>query len=1254
MHLLAAQKGEIEAEGGAIDLGQSPGEIVFLSAADSDLACLAAAFAGWSRESGTPSLRLANLMRLRHNLSVDLYVERVIAHAKLIIVRLLGGESYWPYGLAEIAAIARQRGIGLVCLPGDDRPDPDLMARSTLPVEAQRRFFAYFHHGGIENARSALAYAAQLIGFSGAAAEPKALPRAGLYWPGAEPETLADLRAYWREEAPVAGLVFYRALLQSCALAPIDSLIAALRARGLNALPVFVNSLKDETAADLLRRLYAEADPAIVLNATGFALASGGGEARADPLILGGAPVLQILMVGETRAHWRESSRGLNARDLAMQVALPELDGRILTRAIAFKAVSRFDAATECDIVMPEPDADRIAFVADLAARWVRLRRLPAAERRLAMILANYPNRDERIGNGVGLDTPASAARLLRILSEAGYRVTDPPTTGAQTIARLLAGPTNARPERGRGDAARARLALADYRAAFARLPETLQRAISERWGAPETDPFFADDEFHLPLIDLGHVFLGIQPARGYNIDPAQTYHDPALVPPHGYFAFYVYLRDRAGIDAVIHLGKHGNLEWLPGKALALSAECYPEAMLGPLPHLYPFIVNDPGEGTQAKRRAGAVIIDHLTPPLARAESYGPLRDLERLIDEYFEAGQLDPRRLPDLEKRILDLAGTSGLAADCGLAGGATGEGALAKLDAYLCELKEMQIRDGLHVFGEAPTGELRDALIVALLRLPRGSGAGDEASLHRALAADLDLGADFDPLNAAFGDPWQGPRPAILAALDAAPWRTTGDTVERLEILALRLVAGQIACLPEWRRSRAILDFLAADLAPRLAASARDEVAHLLAGLAGRFVPPGPSGAPTRGRLDVLPTGRNFHSLDCRAVPTPSAWALGWKSAALLLERHRQDHGEWPRAIALSAWGTANMRTGGDDIAQALALIGAKPRWDDAGSLRVIGFEILPLSLLDRPRIDVTLRVSGFFRDAFPAQIDLFDGAIRAIAELDEPPSANPIAERYRAECAAFTEAGLDPGEAKARAGYRIFGSAPGTYGAGLQALIDERLWQERGDLAASYLAWSGYAYGGGAEGVAAGASLDQRLRRVEAVLHNQDNREHDLLDSDDYYQFEGGLAAAVRHLSGRKPIVWHNDHSRPEAPKIRSLEEEIARVVRARVVNPKWIAGVMRHGYKGAFEMAATVDYLFAFAATADCVADRHFDAVYAAYLEDEKVRDFLNRENPGALQAIAARLLEAQQRGLWQARSNSAPRRLADWAGERGKP
>ncbi len=1251
MHLLAAIPGEITDGSEAVDLGQTPGDLVVLSAADTEITCLALAQkqrVDSAGETSVPSLRLASFLHLGHNMAVDRYVDDVVRHAKLVVVRLLGGRGYWPYGVDEILGCCRVLHIPVAFLPGDDQPDGELARLTTLPGPSAYRLWQYLVHGGVANAGHFLAYCGTLLGQETPWQEPAPLLRCGFYWPGCETQALSDVTAHWHDGQPVAAITFYRALLQAGNLAPVDALIQALCDGGLNPLPVYVASLKDSVAAATLVAAFDQIPPDIILNATAFAIAKPGRRDGDSPFDQTDAPVLQVVFSGGSERAWRESTTGLSSRDVAMNVALPEMDGRILTRAVSFKGAAQRDALAQTDLVRYEPVADRIAFTAELAANWCALRRRDAAERRVLLVLANYPNKDGRMGNGVGLDTPASTLLVLRALAEAGYRVEDLPADGDGLIVALQAGPTNSGIG---GRVVSETLALSDYETFFSGLSREIQEQVRERWGGPEEDPFFMPGQtdcggFAIAALRFGNIVVGLQPARGYNIDPVRSYHDAALVPPHGYFAFYAWARRAFRADAIIHMGKHGNLEWLPGKALALSQDCFPEAALGPLPHLYPFIVNDPGEGTQAKRRAQAVIIDHLTPPLTRAESYGPLRQLELLVDEYYEAASLDPRRVPVLRQQILELSQSIGLDKDLGIAADNDDE-ALGALDNYLCELKEMQIRDGLHIFGQSPEGRLRTDLLVALTRLPRGQDEDGDASLTRALAADLGLA--FDPLDCVLGETWVGGRPKALAEMDGL-WRTAGDTVERLEILAAQLVAGDRPVDSAWTRVRAVLNTLSRQIAPDVDSCGQGEIAGLLTGLDGRFVAPGPSGAPTRGKPDVLPTGRNFYSVDTRTVPTQAAWQLGWKSATLLVERYAQDHGSWPRAMAISAWGTSNMRTGGDDIAQALALLGVQPEWDP-GSRRVTGFSVMPVGVLGRPRVDVTLRISGFFRDAFANLIDLFDSAVAAVAALDEPQEDNPLAANVGDEVTRLVAGGVGQGDAERRASWRIFGAKPGAYGAGLQALIDERGWANEDDLAKAYMAWGGYAYGagaasgiGGGSGIAAHDQFSRRLSGIDGVVQNQDNREHDLLDSDDYYQFEGGLTAAVRMASGRQPAVYHNDHSRPFAPQIRTLEEEVSRVVRARVVNPKWIAGVMRHGYKGAFEMAATVDYLFAFAATARCVRDDQFDMVYAAYLEDPDVRDFLATHNREALVEMAARFLEAQQRGLWRPRSNSAYARL----------
>ncbi|MGJ7040110.1 cobaltochelatase CobN [Shinella sp. BE166] len=1304
MHLLLAQKGTIADGKEAIDLGQTPGDILFLSAADTELAAIAAAHRGRNTQA---RLRLASLATLSHPMSVDTYIDRTARHAKLIVIRALGGASYFRYVLEALLATAVANGITLVALPGDDRPDEGILPFNRIDDADRQHLWAYLNEGGADNAERFLAYADALV-FGGEkpdAATP--LEKAGIWWPG---RGVVDIDEWRRVSAPMvvppglepptAAISFYRAYVQSGETRPVEMLIEALAAEGVRALPLFVSSLKEPASIETVRAAFAAIQPEVVLNATSFAVSAPGAGRKPTVLDETGAPVLQAIFSGSSRAAWEASGQGLTARDLGMNVSLPEVDGRVLSRAVSFKAAARYDERVETNIVSLDPVEDRIRFVARLAAGWARLRRAKPAERRIAIVMANYPNRDGRLGNGVGLDTPAGTMEVLRAMAAEGYAIADLPADGDALIAHLMAGPTNAASD---GREIRETLSLNQYKAFFAALPAQIQAEMTDRWGLPEDDPFVTGDVFALPLARFGETLVGIQPARGYNIDPKDTYHSPDLVPSHGYLAFYAFLRQHYGAHAIVHMGKHGNLEWLPGKALALSESCYPEAVLGPVPHLYPFIVNDPGEGTQAKRRSAAVIIDHLTPPLTRAETYGPLKDLEALVDEYYEASGGDPRRIKLLTKQILDLVRDIGLDRDAGIARSDGEEAALQKLDAYLCDLKEMQIRDGLHVFGVSPTGRLLTDLTVALARVPRGLGEGGEASLQRAIAEDAlgggtppsglpaispsrgeigrrrrpvssaptasaaaptrDLketsppsisplegempgraegGAPrhtFDPLDCIPSDPWTGPRPQILEAQSDAQWRSKGDTVERIELLAAKLVDGTFPCPENWHATRAVLDTIESTIGPAIAACGAAEITALMRGLDGRFIEPGPSGAPTRGRPDVLPTGRNFYSVDSRAVPTPAAWELGKKSAELLVTRYAQDHGEWPTAFGITAWGTSNMRTGGDDIAQAMALIGVKPTWDMA-SRRVTGFEIIPPAMLRHPRVDVTLRISGFFRDAFPEQIALFDRAVRAVGALDEDDADNPIAARMRTEAAALAAKGASDAEAMKQAGFRIFGAKSGGYGAGLQTMMDEGLWTDRGDLAEAWLEWGAHAYDGESDGVPMRERLEARMTSLQAVVQNQDSREHDLLDSDEYYQFEGGMAATVEHFSGKQPVIYHNDLSRPEKPVVRTLEDEIGRVVRARVVNPKWIDGVMRHGYKGAFEIAATVDFMFAFAATTGAVKDHHFEAAYQAYVLDERVRDFLLEKNPAALAEMAARFAEAIDRRLWTPRSNSA--------------
>ena len=1262
MHLLAAQPGGFVEEEGIIDLGQDPARMVILAAAETSLAMLADAAEQLGDEIA--SLRLANWSHLIKPAAYDLYEDKVLEQAELVIVSLLGGASYWQYGFQRLQAWQQAKpGRQLILVPGDDTPDPQLVAASSISLDGYTRLWAYLRNGGVGNGISLLRYCQQTWlepEHEATWHEPYSLPQAMLYVPGQSQASLTD----WRQQAQARGiaetapsvvLLFYRSHLQSGNTGMFDGLLSALEDAGLNPIALAITSLKDPVAKALINHTIEAVDARLVVSSLGFANNRvDAPELSAEPShynlpIARTIPVLQLVLSSTTRDAWQEFSQGLRSRDIAMQVVLPEMDGHVLTRAVSFRCLEQRLERTQISLTRYVLDDERAAFVAQLAWRYCNLQSKANKDKRVALILANYPTKDGRIGNGVGLDTPASTVNILQAMAAANYPIDQLPSNGDALIQSLLESVTN-NPTTLHHLPCWQSLGVDEYMHYFRQLPEVNQQQIWQRWAGPEQDPKFRQGRLMIAGIRLGETFVGIQPARGYNMDLSANYHDPDLVPPHSYLAFYFWLRHTYQVDAFIHVGKHGNLEWLPGKGVALSDTCYPDLILGPMPHFYPFIVNDPGEGAQAKRRSQAVIIDHLMPPMARAEAYGDMADLECLVDELYQATGLDIGREQWLRQQIVDKLASSHLQEELGLSVGSDEDALLAELDAYLCDIKEAQIRNGLHILGQLPQATELAETLVALLRLPRGEQPHQQGILHN-LRDDLGL-LDYDPLTTQVCD-WLGPKPEVLLQQSDAPWRTNMDTRERLEHMALHTVTDYLLGSEDISSLTLKLPATAQQLThakqvlmAALHTSAEQEIQALMAGLNGQSVAPGPSGAPTRGRLDTLPTGRNFFSLDNRSVPSPAAWALGQLSAQSLLERHLQEEGDYPQQLGLSVWGTATMRTGGDDIAQAFALMGIKPVWAP-GSQRVVDFEIIPAMQLGRPRVDVTLRVSGFFRDAFPNVMKLYDAAVLALIDYDEPGTSNTIRAHVEARQSELQASGMEAQQAQRQAAYRVYGSKPGAYGAGLQGLIDERCWNERSDLAQAYVNWGGYAYGNWstnpdepADGVAAHGDFQHRLSQLQAVVQNQDNREHDLLDSDDYYQFQGGMTNAVTQYSGATPSVYHNDHSNPTAPKTRTLKEELNRVLRSRVLNPKWIGAMQRHGYKGAFEMAASVDYLFAYDATTDLIDDYQYEQVSEALIFDPQNQDFLRQHNPAALEEMAERMLEACQRNMWQAPQEQA--------------
>ncbi|WP_342597834.1 cobaltochelatase subunit CobN [Cyanobacterium aponinum UTEX 3222] len=1037
------------------------------------------------------------------------------------------------------------------------------------------------------------------------------------------------------------AIIFYRAHFLSGNTKPIDSLSSALKKQNLSTIAIYLSSLREADIQAELIEILQKYQVNLILNTTSFSVAKIGSESNTKIWETLDIPVLQVILSGSTEEYWQNSFQGLSPRDVAMNVALPEVDGRIITRAISFKSVATKHPQLETDIVIYQPQENRVNYIAELAKNWIKLKKKKNSEKKVALILANYPNKDGRIANGVGLDTPASCINILQALKVNNYDIQNIPENGDKLIFQLIEGITNDL-EMTSQKKINQYLSLEEYQKYFHTLPLEIQQKITNRWGNYKQNACFTDEDEiqeqnlfinqnYIPVsgIQFGKIFVGVQPSRGYDLDPSLNYHAPDLEPTHHYLAFYYWLKHIFQADVIIHVGKHGNLEWLPGKSLVLSNNCYPEIALGTLPHFYPFIVNDPGEGSQAKRRANAVILDHLTPPLTRAELYGELLELEALIDEYYQAQSLNPSRLKIICDRISNLIKETKLNEDLGIK--EVNRDSLTEFltiaDGYLCELKEAQIRDGLHIFGQCPEGRLLRDLISAIARFSSYNNLG----LIEAIKEDFNHNQIPPLLRGVRED--QNNNLLRKAKED----KNNESIVEKddLENIANKLIEKLIKGekteeIKLGKHTEKSLNWIKNKLLPNLKKT-EQEIDNLIRGLEGKYIPSGSSGAPTRGRSDVLPTGRNFYSVDIRAIPSETAWDVGRKAAETLIERYTQENGEYPRTLAISVWGTSTMRTGGDDIAQIMALMGVKPIWDGV-SRRVVDFEVIPLEVLGRPRIDVTVRVSGFFRDGFPNIMELLYKINQYLSSLKEEKENNPLAQQVEKDTQYWIKQGLEEKQARERATYRLFGSKPGAYGAGLQGLIEAQNWHSDEDLARAYLNWSSYAYTG-TKGVSQPEAFEQRLKQLQIVLHNQDNREHDLLDSDDYYQFQGGLTAAVRHLQGENPTVYFGDNSQPDNPKVRHLQEEIARVYRSRVINPKWIAGVMRHGYKGAFEMSATVDYLFAYSATTKSVPDFMFTGVAQSYLLDEKVRQFIQEKNPWALRDMGERLIEAHQRNLW---------------------
>ncbi len=1186
MHLLATQSVALENQ--ALEFNQPSASVIFLSHAQSDIECLAQAIKG--RKLGKKNtIRAANLSLFNHPMTYDAYCEQTIFASDSVIMRVLGGIEKNEYGILKIADWAKENGKKFAIFHANQPQDLQCQALSTIGKEAWLKIDEYLHWGGVDNFRQALNY------WQNKPAQP------------AKPINNCEfMRAFKPNNPDKILIVIYRAYFQSGTTAPFEALYQECNKLGCNSAIIAISTIKDAMVRQMLKEICLNHGVRVVLSNLSFSADF------ARDAIFGQAPIIAIPTPSTPYKKWLANPNAISAREIAMNIALPECDGVQSGAAIGFHHAGQLHRQLYWRVNSLKAHQSAIIKIAQLAKNFIILQNTPNEAKKIAIILNNYPNKDGRIANGVGLDTPASLGEILNLLQKNRYICDYQGQNGDELIQLLQSGITH---QSQIGREIRHFMPIKYYQKYFNTLSNHTKKTIISRWGRVQDDPYYNKKTRALQLMftQMGNVILGIQPQRGYELDYNQNYHSPDLPPPHYYLAFYHYISAYFQANAVIHLGKHGNCEWLPGKSVLLSDNCFPNIIMPNLPHYYPFIINDPGEGTQAKRRIHAVILAHLMPPIVQAEAHlNDNHQIEQLVDEYYQAASMDPRRVKEIEKALLAILKNHELFQSLNL-GQLNSSAQIAKLDEYLCTLKDMSIRGGLHIYGKTMPQQEFDETLVNLVKYARGDGVGANQSLFRAMAKDKGESGEFDPL-------------AVLNS------RLTQDYFQE----ALQLIQGKIS--PLGKETALVLKQVAEIIAPNLRACADKEQEYLLQGLNGLFVPAGASGAPTRGKADILPTGHNFYSLDGRAIPTMAAWRLGFHSAYLLLERIMQDTGDYPQSIFISCFGTSAMRNGGDDIAQAMALIGVKPEWDSA-SLRVIGFEILPLSVLNRPRIMVNLRISGFFRDAFAQIIEIFDQAVRAVMNLDEAHHDNYCKKTYHEKYRWAINQGLNAEQANWQAGLSIFGAKPGNYGTGLQALMDNDAWQKPKDLTDAFLAWGDYGYSGHGMAKKARDSLKQSLIATRIVVQNQDNREHDILDSDDYYQFSGGLARAITDLSGQAPINYHNDHSNIDKPTIRQLSEEIAIVMRARATNPKWIKAMMHHGYKGGFEMAATLDYLYGFAATTSAVHPEYFQLLYDAFILNPEVHEFLTKHNPDALNEMRQKFQSAQNRGFWHPKHNA---------------
>ncbi|WP_254841019.1 cobaltochelatase subunit CobN [Natronomonas marina] len=1221
---------------------------------------------------------------------VDAFLDE-LEDAAAAIFWLHGAEESMP-GYDHAVGRLAEAGVPLVV---KSTGDAYALEDTSVIATDRDRVYEYLEKGGTSNVANCVRF---LVDEYGAVEcdydEPVTLPTEGVYHPDHPGASYEELIGTLNPDTPTVAIWFYESHWTHENTRYVDGQVRAVEAQGADALPIFCNPATDSDEQWDAERVTEEwllddGKPIVdaVLSSFMFSLsmdergraADDEGNAAEDVFLDRlGVPVIQTVTTMRSRSRYEKSDTGVMGFELALSVALPEFDGNVITHPISGKERTDDEAGIGSAPKQHFPIDDRVDHAARLAVNWATLRHTSNEEKNVAVVLHNYPPSDDGIGTAFGLDSPESTVNLLQELRERGYDLGGrTPTNGQALIDQLTAqltlddrwvAPADVR------DLSVDIVPTEQYREWFAATDERFQSNIVDEWGEVPDRPFA------IPGVEFGNVLVTVQPPRGFGMDPSKVYHDSDLQPPHDYVAFYGWLRTTFDADAVVHLGTHGSLEWLPGKTVGLNGESAPDQLVDDIPNVYPYIINNPGEGTQAKRRSYAAIVDYLTPVMRNAGTYDELAELEELADQYREAGMEDARtddgehleRLLREKVDELDLAVELGIAGDIDErvdvrgpeeAGTTLAEGRVdgdevdvdelvERIHGYLTDVKTTQIRMGLHTMSEPPEADRLVEYLVALTRLENPGGP----SLRESVAGVL--GVDYQRM---LDEPGVYDDELGMTLSEAADevYETSIELVETLADHGFDIPASEGEARPEDEVNmnllvvdidplgdaraksgahndlRDALAFICEEVAPRVR-GAEDEIPRTADALAGEYVPPGGSGAPTRGGVDLLPTARNFYTLDPRKVPAKSAWRVGKEVADGIAARHHEAEGAYPEEIGVVAWGTPTVRTRGETIAQVLALMGVEPEWTDAG--RIDGVTPIPLDELDRPRIDVTTRVSGLFRDAFPQVAGVVHDAVDAVVDLDEPHEMNYVKKHVEEEAEQLDEQGVDDPEKAAR--HRVFTTRPGGYGAGTNKAVDEGNWDDRSDLADVYVQWGGYALGKRGRVAEAHESFERRLGGVDATVKIEDTAEQDEFDSSDWYAFHGGFITAVSEIAGEEPASYVGDSSDPDNVSVYTNEEKVRKAMRARVLNPDWLDSMEEHDYKGAGDLSSTVDVVLGWDATTGVVSDALWADVAEKYAFDEDRQEWMRDVNPWALESISDTLLEAIDRGLWDADDETA--------------